>query len=193
MLTVLAYGQEWGVLNHPNNRTKAIVVDSVQISEFVYTEISDLSEDKAYIAKGDLYAYINKKGKELTPYMFTMASNFTNGYALVGDSFNMSVLNEQMQLIVPFEYERAKLPVHGLICVQSFAGFWGIYDVKGDLKLPCIYDLPPQILSRDLIIVRKNEEYGVVNDCNEILYNCAYQYISADGLGYKQGKYLRLF
>jgi hypothetical protein len=193
LYSVPSLGQVWGVQNHPNNRRKAILVDSVLISDFVYSEISDLSEGKAYVAQGDLYAYIDSTGKQLTPYTFAVATNFTHGYALVGDSFHMSVLNDKMQLIVPFEYQRAKLPVCGLIAVQSFEGTWGVYDVQGVQRLPFIFDLPPHILSRDKIIVRHKEEYGVVNDCNEYIFNCAYQYISSDGLGYKQGKYLRLF
>ncbi len=75
----------------------------------------------------------------------------------------------------------------------SVSGTLGVYDVAGNINFTFIYDLPPHIINRDCIIVRKNEDYGVVNDCNETIFNCAYQYITADGLGYKQGNYLRLF
>jgi hypothetical protein len=185
--------QFWGVKNHPNNRKKAVVARDVVISDYVYTEVGDLSEGKAYVAQGELYAYIDERGKELSPYIFTVVSNFTGGYAIIGDSLAMSVINEHMQLIVPLQFQRVKLPVCGLIAVQSFEGSWGVYDVLGNLRLPFIFDLPPHILSRDKIIVRQNEEYGVVNDCNEYIFNCAYQYITPNGYGYKSGKYLRLF
>jgi hypothetical protein len=194
LLTIgAALGQTWGVRNHVNNGRKAIISDSILISDYVFSEVSDLSEGKAYVSQGELYAYIDKNGKELTPYVFAVATNFTNGYALVGDSFNLSVLNDKMQLIIPFAYQRAKLPVHGLIVVQSWAGTWGIFDVLGTQKVPFIYDLPPHILSKDKIIVRLNEDYGVINDCHEYLFKCNFQYISPDGFGYKRGKYLRLF
>ncbi len=193
LATSTAFAQSWQVKNHPNSTRKAILMDSVFISEYVYTEVSELSEDKAYVSRGELYAYINKGGEELTPYVFAVASNFTDGYAIVGDSNAQSVINDRLQLIGPLKYFRARLPVQGLIVVQSFSGTWGVYDVAGNIKLPFIYDLPPNIVNRDCIIVRKNEDYGVVNDCNEIIFNCAYQYISTDGLGYRQGNYLRLF
>jgi hypothetical protein len=188
-----SFGQSWEVKNHPNNRRKAIVVDSILVSDFVYTEVSELSENKAYVAQGELYAYINKKGEELTPYIFAVANNFENGYAVVGDSAAQSVINERMQLIVPLQYLTARLPIYDLIVVQSYEGTWGVFDVQGSVKLPCIYDIPPHILTKDIIIVRKEEDYGVVNDCNEEIHKIGFQYISPDGLGYKSGKYLRLF
>ncbi len=193
LVSVYCDAQQWEVKNHPNNRRKAIVADSVAISDFIYTEVSELSEGKAYVAQGDLYAYIDASGEELTPYIFAEANNFTDGYAIVGDSFSRSVLNDRMQLILPFQFARVRLPKLGLIVVQSHEGLWGIFDVSGNQRLPFIYDLPPQIINLDTIIVRSNEEYGVVNDCGDTVFNCAYQYITADGWAYKQGKYLRLF
>ncbi len=185
--------QSWQVKKHPNGKRMAIQVDSVIISDFVYTEVSELSEGKAYVAQGELYAYINERGEELTPYVFTVATNFQNGFAIVGDSSTQSVIDDSMQLIFPLEYARVRLPVLGLIVVQSLQGDWGVVDIDGNVKLPCIYDLPPHVINRDCIIVRKNEEYGVVNDCNMVVHTMGYQYISPDGLGYKSGKYLRLF
>ena len=71
--------QSWQVKTHPNSKRMAIQVDSIIISDFVYTEVSELSEGKAYVAQGELYAYINERGEELTPYVFTVATNFQNG------------------------------------------------------------------------------------------------------------------
>ena len=193
MCTLFCTAQHWHVKPHPNNRYKAIAMDSMLLSGYVYTEVSMLAEGKAFVAQGDLYAYIDEKGAELTPYVFAEASNFIGGYAIVGDSFNRSVINDRMQLIVPFKFARVQLPKFGLIAVQSHEGLWGAYDIRGNLKLPFIYDLPPRILSLERIIVRQEDEYGIVNDCNETVFNCAYQYITLEGLAYKQGNYLRLF
>ncbi len=193
MCTLFCIAQHWEVKPHPNNRYKAIMRDSMLISDYVYTEVSMLTEAKAFVAQGDLYAYIDEKGMELTPYVFVEANNFNGGYAIVGDSFNRSVINDRMQLIVPFKFSRVQLPKFGLIAVQSHEGLWGAYDTEGNLKLPLIYDLPPYIISLEKIIVRQEEEYGIVNDCNETIFNCAYQYITIEGFAYKQGKFLRLF
>jgi len=187
------FGQVWQVENQPNNRRKAILLDSVRITEYVYSEISELSEGKAYVAQGDLYAYIDVNGNELTPYIFAEANNFKDGFAIVGDSFNRSVINSRMQLIVPFAYAHVRLPQNGLIIVQSQEGLWGAYDTLGNQRLPFVYDIPPQIISDEYIIVRREEEYGLVNFDNEIMYNCAYQYIKPNGMAYRKGKYLRLF
>lgn len=193
LATCTAFAQSWQVKNHPNSTRKAILMDSVRISAYVYTEVSELSEDKAYVSRGELYAYINENGKELTPYVFSVVSNFTDGYAIVGDSFNKSILNEKMHAIVPFRFAHVRLPQNGIILVQSHQGKWGAYNVFGELKLPVIYDLPPLILSLNKIIVRQSELYGMVNDCNEIVFNFSYQYITTAGFGYVRGKYLKLF
>ncbi len=192
LATIPCIAQSWQVINHLNNRRKAIQVDSVLISDYVYSEISELSEKKAYVAQGELYAYINEQGQELTPYVFAVAHNFENGYAIVGDSTSQSVLNDKMQLILPLEYARVRLPIQGLIVVQSHAGLWGVFDVMGNAKLPFIYDLPPHIITRNTIIVRREEEYGVVDEYNTTKYNCSYQYITPHGYAYRSGKYLKL-
>ena len=193
VFATFSFAQRWEVKDHPNNRKKAIVVDSVTISDFVYREVSELSENKAYVSQGELYAYIDAAGIELTPYVFAEANNFSNGFSIVADSFSKSILNEKMQFVVPFEFQEVRLPKHGLIVVQSSSGTWGVYDTRGVLKLPLVYDLPPNIVNLETIIVRKNELYGVVNDCNESRYNCRYQYIDPNGLGYQSGRHLRLF
>ena len=193
VVATFAFAQGWEVKDHPNNRRKAIVADSVTISDYMYTEVSELSENKAYVSQGDLYAYIDLVGSELTPHVFAEANNFSNGFAIVGDSFSKSILNEKMQFVGPLKFQEVRLPKYGLIVVQSSSGTWGVYDTKGVLKLPLVYDLPPNIVNLETIIVRKNELYGVVNDCNESRYNCRYQYIDPNGLGYQSGTYLRLF
>ena len=157
-ISVFGFGQTWQVENHSNNRRKAILVDSNRISEYIYSEISELSEGKAYVAQGDLYAYIDVKGNELTPYVFAEANNFKNGFAVVGDSFNISILNSRMQLIIPFAYSQARLPKNGIIVVQSQEGLWGAFDTLGNQRLPFVYDIPPHIISPDQIIVRRGEE-----------------------------------
>ena len=188
-----SWAQTWRVVQHPDHSKKAIVAQDKVISDYVYTEVSELSEGKAFVSQGSLYAYIDAQGNALTPYQFTVASNFKHGYALVGDSFSMSVLNDSMRIVVPLQYPRVKLPSSDLIAVQSKEGYWGVYDVYGNLRLPCIFDLPPRIVNKDIIVVRQNELYGVVNDCHEYRFSCAYQYITPDGFGYKRGKYVRLF
>lgn len=185
--------QDWGVELHPNDGTMAIVRDSVRITDFLYTEVSVLSENKAYVAQGDLYAYINDSGEELSNYIFVEASNFKDGYALVADSFNRSLINDKMQLVVPLDFFQVRLPEQGLIMVQSHSGLWGIYDVRGNQRTPCIFDLPPKVVDLEHIIVRKHGVYGVINDCHEYVFNCSYQFITLSGMGYRHGKYLRLF
>lgn len=188
------HAQVWTVENHPNNGKMAIIVDdSVQLSNYIYSEISELSEKRAFVAKGELYAYINSKGEELTPYVFTEAHSFKQGFAVVGDSVHKSLLNYQMQVVLPFAFSEVRTPIRNLVVVQSDQGLWGIYDTLGVEKLPLIYDLPPHIINNEIIVVRKYELYGIVNDCNEVVHNFTYQYITSKGFAYRRGKYLRLF
>ena len=87
------WAQTWRVVQHPDHSKKAIVAQDKVISDYVYTEVSELSEGKAFVSQGSLYAYIDAQGNALTPYQFTVASNFKYGYALVGDSFSMSMVS----------------------------------------------------------------------------------------------------
>jgi hypothetical protein len=186
--------QTYTVENHPNNRRKAIIKnDSIRISEYVFSEISEFSEGKAYVAQGELYAYIDTAANELTEYEYVEANNFMNGYAVVGDSTGKSIINSKFERLMPYRFQQVLLPKNGLIRVQSEDGLWGAYDTTGVLKILPEYDIPPRIINRDRIIVRKLDEYGVINDCNEVIFNCAYQYITNSGYGFKSGKYLKLF
>ena len=145
------------------------------------------------MAEGDLYGYLNSDGRLLTPYRFAVASNFKNGFALVGDSVHQNILTRQMKLILPDIYVRVRSPKFGLILVQSHEGLWGAYDVNGSLKLPVIYSLPPYLVDKNRIIIKLADEYGLVDSDNNVLFNPSYQYISPKGYGYKSGTYLRLF
>lgn len=191
-ILLVSNAQHWQITKHPNLHRYAISTDTFT-SDYLYSEVSELCEGKAYVAKGELYAYVNKDLKELTPYVFVEAHNFIDGYAIVGDSISKNLLNSRMQVILPIGVAQLRLPTDGLIIVKSHLETWGIYDVRGNQKLPMIYDIPPVVINRETIIVRKEEVYGVVNDCNEKIHPVGFQYISKNGLGYKQGKYLRLF
>lgn len=193
VIAVLSQAQQLEVKTHPKTKLKAIVIDSFIITDYKYSEVSEFLENKAYVAQGGLYAYINKAGEKLTPHVFVEATNFKNGYALVGDSFNRSLINDKMHLLLPLIFAKVRRPHFGLILVQSHEGKWGAYDTLGNKKVPLVYDLPPYIVSLDKIIVRQGEKYGVINDCNEVVYNCTYQYITAQGMAFKRGKYIQLF
>ena len=190
---VVVLGQTWEVKRHPNNGKMAIIKEGQQISSYRFTEVSELSEGMCYVAEGDSYGYLNVHGKLQTPYQFVIADNFTAGFARVGDSLNQNILNAQMRLILPNVYKHVRLPKHGLIVVESHEGLWGAYDVDGRLKLPVVYTLPPIIISKQIIIVQQDDSYGVVDCNNKTVYNTSYQYISANGYGYKSGTCLRLF
>ena len=115
-----SWAQTWRVVQHPDHSKKAIVAQDKVISDYVYTEVSELSEGKAFVSQGSLYAYIDAQGNALTLYQFTVASNFKHGYALVGDSFSMSVLNDSMRLVIPLQYPRVKLPSSDLTPIAVF-------------------------------------------------------------------------
>ena len=187
------YSQTWEIKTHPNNRKMAIVKDGQQISSYRFSEVSELSEGLSYVAEGDLYGYLSSHGRLLTPFRFAVASNFKNGFALVGDSVHQNILTRQMKLILPDIYVRVRSPKFGLILVQSHEGLWGAYDVNGSLKLPVIYSLPPYLVDKNRIIIKLADEYGLVDSDNNVLFNPSYQYISPKGYGYKSGTYLRLF
>lgn len=190
-ITVL--GQKMDVLVHPNTGLMALLKNEHRVSEFIFSEISEFSEYKAYAAQGDLYAYIDTNGNALTPFMFTIANNFVNGYAIIGDSFSLGLINAKMQWVVPQRFNRVLQPKLGLVVLQSQQGYWGAYDMRGYQKLPFVYDLPPVYDHLEYIVVRKDLAYGVVNDCNEVKYNTAYQYINKSGMAYRSGHALRLF
>ena len=178
---------------HPNTGMLAISINDSLITDYIYTEMSEFAEGKAYAAKGELYAYIDEQGNELTPYIFTVANDFSNGFAIVGDSFSLGLINDRMQVVVPFRFNRVIPPKLGLVVLQSKQGYWGAYDIKGNERIPFLYDLPPVYDHLDYIVVRKELLYGVVNDCHETRYNTSYQYISKQGMAYRSGVGLRLF
>ncbi|MFY0644155.1 MAG: WG repeat-containing protein [Bacteroidia bacterium] len=192
-LSSIGHAQNMSVEFHPNSGLMALAKDGKLLTDYVFTEISEFSEGKAYAAKGELYAYIDTNGKRMSPYMFTVANNFKNGYAIIGDSFGLGVINHRMRLVVPVRFNRVIQPKHGLIILQSQQGYWGAYNYLGREALPFVYDLPPVFDHLDYIIVRKDMAYGVVNSCNEIQYNTSYQYIGKNGIAYRSGVALRLF
>ncbi|MBR9860246.1 hypothetical protein GYB22_05770 [bacterium] len=192
-MSINTYAQNMQIHAHPNNGKYAISKNDSLITDYVYSEVSTFSEGIAFVSKGEHYAYIDTNARELCPYLFVVAGDFKDGYAIAGDSNYIGLINAKMQVVVPFRFRRIFRPNMGLIIVQSMHDLWGAYNEFGDVKIPAIYDLPPLYNDLEHIIVVQNGLYGVINDCNETVFNTSYQYISLDGLAYRSGKYLRIF
>jgi hypothetical protein len=192
-ITINSSAQIMGVISHANNKKYAITKRDSQITDFIYSEVGEFSENKAFVSRGGLYAYVDTNAKVLCPFLFAEANNFNNGYAIVGDSFNLGMLNSRFQVVMPFRFKFIMHPNQGLIVAKSEQGLWGAYDTRGNIKIPFGYDLPPVIIDRQHIIVRRQGLYGLIDHRNTIIFNTSYQYISKDGMGYRSGKWLRLF
>jgi hypothetical protein len=155
------------------------------ITDFVYTELGPFTENCAFANQGELYAYIDTNGNALTSWMFETVTSFENGLAVVGDSAGVGMIDSAFNTIIPFQFLSVKKSKSQRVSVQDTTEKWGVFSLDIGLIIPCEYDYPPIEVSEMLFIVIKDNQYGVVNHQNVIIYPLNYQYISKGGLAYK--------
>lgn len=161
--------------------------DSI-ITPYIFTELGPFTENCAFANQGEFYAYIDTNGNALTPWIYETVTSFENGFAIAGDTNGVGLINRNFDIVVPFEYARVQKPKLGLVCVQDSNEKWGVFFIDKGLQIVCEYDFPPIIVNEEVLIVIKDNNYGVINQHNKIIHPLQFQYINKRGMAYKEGE-----
>jgi hypothetical protein len=124
----------------------------------VYNELSEPSEDLCVAVRNDTAAYIYKNGKPLTQFIFDIAGDFKNGYAIVSIKEKFGVLNSSGSFSVEPQYDEL-VPAGSHRLKARKNGMWGLIDLNGEIILPCTYTAIGEY-NEGLILIAKDQKCG---------------------------------
>ena len=212
------------IVQHPNNKNvkeawKRVYIltvtqnDPAQIQAFLakypdypnknemLLNVDLLNEDFFPFRNGNLWGYINDKGKEKLKPKYDWVEPFSEGLAMVGRVDFSGFIDKSGNVIVPITYDDAGNFINGFAWVQK-GDFYGLVNNHGQLVLPARYDNVGE-MQNDRIRVQREGKYGYYS--NAISLKIAFRFDRAKpfengfavvtenekkGLINRQGKYV---
>ena len=125
----------WGIIN----------IHGDVIVPFVYEAIGDFNDHRALVSKNKKCGFVDESGVVIIPLAFSFQESllntavFKDGYVVVKQK-NKSILLDSFGNKINFPgFEDIGLPSEGILPVRKNKK-WGFADLKGKLKIGCIYD-----------------------------------------------------
>lgn len=92
-------------------------------------------------------------------------------YALIKKEGKAAFLNKvTLELVFPFKYEDISESTEDSLFTVSLNGKYGLVDKTDKVFIPCIYDEPLYPSCGNKFVVKKDNQYGIINLKNEIIY-----------------------
>ena len=168
----------------------ALQVGNELVTSYIFTEVSEFYEGKAWVNKGNLYGYIDTLGRSVTDFVDADVDRFVDGFAAVSrdtQDGDYGFVYHVGQEICTLKYSRVKSFENGFAAVQSDSN-WTLIDTSGSEMMIPVFDYPPKVVSERFVIVVKASKWGVIDSENSEQYPFIYDLITADGLAYLANK-----
>ncbi|AZQ61096.1 WG repeat-containing protein [Flammeovirga pectinis] len=132
----------WDNLININGAIKRQITD--EANQYSIETIGNFYDNVAYFkSKDGFYGFIDENAEIITAPIYTLASDFNNGYAIVKkfDKFGLVYTDGTIQ--IPIEYDGIGYNKGGWLKIkegEGSIGKWGIIDITGKEIIPTIYD-----------------------------------------------------
>ena len=135
------------------------------------------------------YGFIDKKGKQIVPFIYDNAGTFSEGLCAVFQNEKGGYINSSGEIIIPIKYDHAQ-EFHNGYAIAFNEGSRYLIDQKGEeFPMQKLYHTSENIYSEGLIIVmNEDEQLGYANLKNEIIIPCQFDYATSFSGGYATGK-----
>ncbi|MFT5512878.1 MAG: hypothetical protein ACI8SE_001277 [Bacteroidia bacterium] len=160
------------------------------LTSYIFTEVSEFVEGKAWVNQGELYGYIDTLGQPITAYLYADVGGYTNGFAAVSKDTQdgyYGFIDAQGSEICPLQFTRVLPFKIGYAAVQKDTS-WSLIDSTGVQLFEAVYDYPPLVISSRFVIVSQNLKWGVIDVIGNKQYDFIYDLITPDGTAYLQNK-----
>lgn len=139
-----------------------------EIVSCIYDNSIEFNRGVAIVERDGLMGVINKRGEVTVPIMYPILSDLSMiGPTLLLAAKNdksLGVIDKNNKIIVPFEFEYEEvLPMFGMITLKKH-GKKCLYNHKGELVIPFLYDdIRHPSMSDTIYCVCNDGKWGVVN------------------------------
>lgn len=143
-LTKLIYDSFTPELNHSiiwvtiDKKIGLINFQGKELSKIQFDEIKYFYDQKlAPVRKGELWGFIDAFGKEIVPFKYTYAHNFSNERAWISNNNGIGFIDEQGKEVIPLQYKEADFFDDFGVCVVQYKGSYELIDKNGkDISPP---------------------------------------------------------
>ena len=142
-----------------------------------YQELSEANDDKYMAVRNDNSGYLHKNGDSLTGFIFDLAGDFKNGYAIINKAEKYGLINTNGHYSIEPKYAELVFIGNELLKALSENEAWGILNVMGDTILPFSYDAIGEFHEQKALVAKK-EKCGFVNEQGTIMIPLKYSYSS---------------
>ncbi len=140
-----------------------------------YQELSEANDNIYMAERNDNSGYLHKNGDTLTGFIFDLAGDFINGFAIINKTEKYGLINIQGNYSIEPKYAELVFIGNGLLKALSENESWGILNLTGDTILPFSYDAIGEF-SEQRALVAKKEKCGYVNEQGIIIIPLRYSY-----------------
>ncbi len=168
-----------------NNRWGYININGENIIPCMFDAASNFKSGLAVVTLNDKYGYINQLGHIVIPFQYDFADKFKHELAPVIIGKKYGFIDKKGEVVVPTDFEYGYIDVNGLIHVQLDKNHHGLYNLKGEVLLPCIYQEISSEFSDGLAPVFNQSGYcGWINKSGRKVIPCKFNtgYNFSDGL-----------
>ena len=136
------------------------------------------------VNKKGLSGYINKHGKQVTPFIYHVVGDFSGGMAPAGLRWlgKLGFIDYEGSWVVPPKYDWVRKFSEGLAAVK-IGEKWGYINKEGDEVIPPVYDEAFEF-SEELTSVKVDGKFGFINKEGKVVIPPLYQSVTlfSDGV-----------
>lgn len=142
------------------------------------------TEGLAVTERAGLYGYVDPQGNTVIPFRYEWADPFDEGLAVVRKNGNFGLIDKRGREICPPEYEDIRWLSDNGVVLACREGAWSLKNREGEPIHTHTFDYICDF-AEDLAVVRREDRYGYIDRCGEIVIPLIYDQassFSAEGL-----------
>lgn len=184
--TMLFVHEDGGFIVNDDGYEGALAADGTLVIPCgQYDSVGTVIDGVRLVRQGDKWGICSEDGTLMVDCQWENPGYFHNGLAYVSDlsGWCFGYVNEQGEMVIPCEYRQADDFVNGSAVVRCKTGGYQLIDTSGSALCAEPWDEMEIYTDNDLIMVRKNDQYGYINRQGEVAIPLNYDRAQAFGDG----------
>ncbi|MBP5536691.1 MAG: WG repeat-containing protein [Bacteroidales bacterium] len=115
------------------------------LTKFVYQDVLGYSEGLYLVVRDSLYGFIDDRGREVIPCIYSSATPMKDGFAHVSIRGRNGIIDRRGHVLLPLEYDDSGFRSEAYVFYEGLAlvekdGRYGYVDTKGNVVIPIKYE-----------------------------------------------------
>lgn len=137
----------------------------------------DFQKNAVLTCENCVWGFIDTTGKEVVPYAYSFANDFSNGIAIVQKEDKWGFIDKKNKVLLDFKYDDVEFlgnTNRQILRLYINQNKWGLIDTLGNAAIPVIYENIGEA-SEGLVPVKKNGLWGYTNQQGKLVIPCQYE------------------